>query len=465
MIPMKNSETKFSYDAFVSFNKADKDFTERLVRKIESEELDGRKLKCFYSEWDIQPGENILLKIEQAQMESRFIVLVMSPEWLKSDWTTLERVIPVYEDPSGLKGRIIPIMKRKCEPPPSLRILKWIDYSAKSSFANQTKSLIARIKGENLRGASTEKTIHPPINSSQVIEAALPSPQGELLASNIFPVLQLPSKLYFSDAIISRRNEIWDIVGENKFIPPFSFQEAEGKIYSFSEDNPLFGNNEIVRDSEPRQISTLTLVRFTGYRIVIEILNRSMTAHMRNLGMVYDWNTKKTFFQLDGAESDGRKYMTWRSGKRRWKRAVVVRSKNGDYYAHKYCKATFAKIGNYLYLKIVPGWHFTLDGYVNSVDESSMTSLSTRWMNKERNHSLIDDVRFWASTLSSDSDIINLEVGNNTNCQILSKPIIIKTERGIEGDYRERLWYEEPIEDEVEVAAQEESDDSLTTEV
>ena len=187
MIPMKNGKIEYTYDAFVSFNKADKDFTERLVRKIESEELDGRKLKCFYSEWDIQPGENILLKIEQAQMESRFIVLVMSPEWLKSDWTTLERVIPVYEDPSGLKGRIIPIMKRKCEPPPSLRILKWIDFSAKSSFANQTKSLIARIKGENLRGASTEKPIHPPNNSSQVVEAALPFSQVELLASNIFP--------------------------------------------------------------------------------------------------------------------------------------------------------------------------------------------------------------------------------------------------------------------------------------
>lgn len=87
------SQKKYDYDAFVSYNKADKDFAEKLVNRIEKENIDGVPIKVFFGEWDIEYGGNILLWIENAEPNSHFIILIMSPEWLDSNWTTLERVI------------------------------------------------------------------------------------------------------------------------------------------------------------------------------------------------------------------------------------------------------------------------------------------------------------------------------------------------------------------------------------
>lgn len=79
------------YDIFISYNNADIEFAESLVKRIEQEPFEGRVLKCFYAPWDIETGENILLKIEKALVNSRFIGIIVSPDWVKSDWTTLER--------------------------------------------------------------------------------------------------------------------------------------------------------------------------------------------------------------------------------------------------------------------------------------------------------------------------------------------------------------------------------------
>jgi hypothetical protein len=54
------SPKKYDYDAFVSYNKADKDFAEKLVKKIEKETINGEPIKVFFAEWDIEYGENIL---------------------------------------------------------------------------------------------------------------------------------------------------------------------------------------------------------------------------------------------------------------------------------------------------------------------------------------------------------------------------------------------------------------------
>jgi hypothetical protein len=61
------SQRNYDYDAFVSYNKADKDFAERLVKRIETEIINGEPIKVFFAEWDIEYGENILLRLEKAE--------------------------------------------------------------------------------------------------------------------------------------------------------------------------------------------------------------------------------------------------------------------------------------------------------------------------------------------------------------------------------------------------------------
>jgi hypothetical protein len=434
------------YDLFVSFSKADTEFAERLVKRVESEPYNNRLFRCFYAPWDIQPGENILLRIEEAEPKSRFIGIIMSPDWARSNWTTLERSIPVYDDPAGLKARIIPILRRNCEIPPSIRILNWLDFTHEINFERELRRLLARLGGSSGRPNSEIKMSGAPhLDSTRAVI------QDEILASNLFGVTEMPRFVYSASSKVKDRNEVFSMLGEGVLVPPFVIREDEQKVYSFS---PLESTQtrlgEILNEKSTQKVLTTELVDNHGF-VVIELLNRSMTAHMRNLGMTYDWNSKKTFYPLENF-NDGVRTATWRVGNRQFKRKLVAKSKSGQYFAHRSCKATFQHFLDSTYLKVSPGWHFTVDGTKTPVVPLKMSSLSARWMNIERNHTLLDNLRFWANVLSKDSEKIVLDLGGDVPAEISSLPVVCGIDHGIEQDYRERLWYEaEPEPDEADL--------------
>jgi hypothetical protein len=440
----------YRYDVFVSYTKVDLGFVKKLVRRIEREHIKGRLIKVFFDEWDIEPGENILLKIEEAEPSSRFIILVMSPEWLESNWTTLERVIPVYDDPAGLKGRIIPIMRRRCEPPPSIRILKWLDFTTESNFEREAKKLISRVKGQTLRESMGFEYQVPRSLAPTHHSAAIADMQDEILASNIFPVLQLPRYVNVAHAKVRKRKDVWKMLGEGIDLPTFAVHEDKQRIYSFADlKSPQYCFGEFCLEPSTKRILVEKLLLSRDARtIIIELLNRSMTGHMRGLGMIYDWkNTKKTFFPLEG-KRDTIRYARWKVGKREYVRFLVKKSPTKNpYYVHRSCKATFTLIEQWPYLKVQPGWHFTKDGLGIPVSPLRMSSLSSRWMNKQRNHSVLDDVRFWMYTLSKGLRKIDLFVGGDVNTIVAAEPKFAAMNHGIEGDYRKRLWCEKPSTD------------------
>ena len=119
----------YEYDVFLSHNRADKDWTRALVTRIEREEWNGRPLKVFFDEWDIQPGDNIPIALEKALPKSRKIALVMSPDFFKSEWTESERAAATIFSPANRAKRLIPLYVRTCETLPALVApLNYIDF-------------------------------------------------------------------------------------------------------------------------------------------------------------------------------------------------------------------------------------------------------------------------------------------------------------------------------------------------
>src|SRR4051812_37977733 len=116
-------------DVFLCHNRADKDWTRSLGETIESEKWSGRKLSVFFDEWDIEPGDNILLRLNEGLKVSRFVAVVLSPEMLGSDWCGLELPSVLAQDPVNRQGRLIPLLlrdqdlatKQRIEVPPILR--------------------------------------------------------------------------------------------------------------------------------------------------------------------------------------------------------------------------------------------------------------------------------------------------------------------------------------------------------
>jgi len=270
--------------------------------------------------------------------------------------------------------------------------------------------------------------------------------QNEELVSNIFPVLQLPFYVNVAIAKIKKRSDVWEMLGEGVDLPPFAVDENENKIYSFADlKNPQHRFGDLCLELSTKRLLTGEMLSGNRSTIVIELLNRSMTRHMQKIGMTYDWkNTKKTFFQLEKAEDQIRD-ARWKVGKIEYTRFLVRKSlAKNPYYVHRSCKATFTLIDAWPYLKIQPGWHFTQDGIRTPVSPHRMSSLSSRWMNKQRNHSVLDDLRFWIYILSRGSSQLDLSVGSNVNVIVSTVPIFVNIDRGIEGDYRKRFWHEKP---------------------
>jgi hypothetical protein len=380
----------------------------------------------------------------------------MSPDWLKSDWTTLERVIPVHDDPAGLKARMIPVMRRNCEPPPSMRILKWLNFETDSNFEKESKKLIGRLQGKTLR-ETMGKDRTTSAYTGQIDYGSLTADvQEEEIASNIFPILKIPEKINVALTTVKRRRDIFPLLGEGANPPPFAFDEEKHKIYSFASlKDSQYRFGDLCLEPTCQTVSTKSLLTGEETCWIIDLLNRAMTRHMKEkLHMTYDFRSKKkkTFFPLLNRGDESRNG-TWRIGTKEYTRFLVKKAKSvKPHYVHRSCKATFTQVDDWLFLKVLPGWHFTKDGIIEPVSPLRMSSLSARWMNMQRNHSVLDDVRFWTAILSEQSEEMKLFLGEDLEATIATMPAFATINRGIEGDYKRRLWYEQPKPDYFEQA-------------
>lgn len=94
--------------------------------------------------------QNLLNRIEEGLNEARFLGVVMSPAWAAAEWPRLEWQSKVYEDPTGRKGRILPILLHKQDPetgepleiPLPLKLLKWFDFSDPRRYEAEYQELL-----------------------------------------------------------------------------------------------------------------------------------------------------------------------------------------------------------------------------------------------------------------------------------------------------------------------------------
>ncbi|HEX8140642.1 MAG TPA: tetratricopeptide repeat protein [Pyrinomonadaceae bacterium] len=159
------SLTAEEYDIFLSHNHAaDEEWTMKLAERLEKEDWRGRKLRVFFSPWDIRPGQSIPLEIERALPRSRKVGLVMSPEAMASAWVELERLVTTYIAVSARQERLIPLYRRTCEIPPLLQLILCVDFRDDSRFEESYRKLLAVIKDEPLPRGSRAPTDIPALS-------------------------------------------------------------------------------------------------------------------------------------------------------------------------------------------------------------------------------------------------------------------------------------------------------------
>ncbi len=94
-----------NYDLFLSHNQQQKPWVRRFC-----EFLRQKKLRVFFDEDSIPPGEPIVAGVERGLRESRHVLLILSPASLGSKWVAMETLLALHDDPDGSEGRLIPIV-------------------------------------------------------------------------------------------------------------------------------------------------------------------------------------------------------------------------------------------------------------------------------------------------------------------------------------------------------------------
>ena len=94
---------------FISYNRADRDWAEWIAGTIET-----AGYKPIIQAWDFRPGENFVLRMQQATAEADITIPVLSEAYLKSEYTKPEWAAAFALDPTGKKRQLIPVRVAEC---------------------------------------------------------------------------------------------------------------------------------------------------------------------------------------------------------------------------------------------------------------------------------------------------------------------------------------------------------------
>jgi len=140
----------YCYDAFISYSDCDKEW----VRGWLLPQLEKAGLRVCIDFRCFEPGAPILTEMERAVVESRKTLLVLTPNYLASEWAEFENILASTLDPAARQRRVIPLLLRPCELPLRIHTLYCLDFTQPSQVEFQLQRLIGAIKGEPIR--------HPP---------------------------------------------------------------------------------------------------------------------------------------------------------------------------------------------------------------------------------------------------------------------------------------------------------------
>jgi hypothetical protein len=107
---------------FISYNRADRDWAEWIAGAIERVGY-----QPIIQVWDFRPGQNFVLRMQQATAEADITIAVLSENYLKSEYTQPEWTAAFAQDPTGEKRQLIPVRVAKCTLEGMLRTIIYID--------------------------------------------------------------------------------------------------------------------------------------------------------------------------------------------------------------------------------------------------------------------------------------------------------------------------------------------------
>ena len=125
---------------FISHSHKDKEFVDKLGVKLTVE-----RIPVFVDRWEMNVGDSITQKIEQAITDSSFLLVVLSESSVKSDWCKREITSGLMLELEKRRVVVLPILIENCEIPLFLRDKFYADFREDFDYGfSQIQSSIAR---------------------------------------------------------------------------------------------------------------------------------------------------------------------------------------------------------------------------------------------------------------------------------------------------------------------------------
>lgn len=413
-------------DIFLCHSGLDKPWVERLAERIEAEPYLNRLLGVVFDKWDFGKATNFVEDIEREIDACRYVGIVVTRALLNSDWPTLERSIAVCSDPSGSRGRVIPILRENVTLPAALRIRNWIDFRDDSRFEEAFAELIRYLRGERIpRGKGNLLPTVPEVKASyepgpMVITSSVGADRvRERIVSNLFPVVELPDQVFSGETPLRNKSDIQQYSAEEH--PP-AFLLREGRLWTFA--NISSGSHAFGSAIRPRSVNTVPFQSWFSdadhCRWAVELLNICLKESAWRRFLRLDKERHRYFFS---PHNDCPKSIRWCIGGKWTKREITTRhfvtrrlpdgkkEKVQSGWRHQVVRTGFALLPFGLFLRVEPTWMLTKADGKTPRGGSRVGPILSHWINQERNGQVLRSLRFWSLVLARGKAEIYISTG------------------------------------------------------
>jgi hypothetical protein len=150
-MPINGGSTDYLYDVFISYSRRDSAWVdEALIPRLEQEGI-----HFCIDRLHFPIGAPIVRSIEEAIESSRKVLLVITPDWLKSEWTKFEDLLVQTDEIANRQRRILPLLLVPGQLPPRLRMRNYLDLIDPLERDEKMVRLLEELKSREGRGSPT----------------------------------------------------------------------------------------------------------------------------------------------------------------------------------------------------------------------------------------------------------------------------------------------------------------------
>lgn len=130
------------HDVFISYSHKDKEWVDGVLVKT----LQANGVDVLIDSDDFVGGATSIDNMANAVTSAQRTLVVLTPNWVSSEWTTFEGLLSAQTDPTGSKGKMIPILRAKCDPPKWMAIRSYLDFVDDARVSQQLERLVRALK-------------------------------------------------------------------------------------------------------------------------------------------------------------------------------------------------------------------------------------------------------------------------------------------------------------------------------